>query len=198
VPNWCYNNLRIIGDFDVLNAFKNKYKSKKTAIDFNKVISNEKDKHKWIKKWKELSKKEKERWNKIENNGFETYWFNKSGYDWNIDNWGTKWNAKIHEPIYNNNVLEYSFQTAWTPPEKVIEKLIKENPKLKFYLYYEEEGNGFLGNLEGENGEIILKECFDCSSIECKECGTYNIVKDIDDTFVCCDCGTLNNRKEDN
>lgn len=43
-------------------------------------------------------------------------------YDWNLKNWGTKWNACYSE-IYNKQI---SFNTAWSmPTEEIMNKLLK-------------------------------------------------------------------------
>ena len=45
-------------------------------------------------------------------------------YDWQIENWGTKWNAydeSVVERDDHNVVIQ--FDTAWSPPEPVIERL---------------------------------------------------------------------------
>lgn len=45
-------------------------------------------------------------------------------YTWNVNNWGTKWGAyegKMH--LVEKNELHFEFQTAWAPPEPIIEKL---------------------------------------------------------------------------
>lgn len=41
-------------------------------------------------------------------------------YDWNIKNWGTKWNAYDFERISES---EIKFETAWSAPHPVIERL---------------------------------------------------------------------------
>ncbi len=45
-------------------------------------------------------------------------------YDWQIENWGTKWNAyeqSLEDLGYG--VLELRFDTAWSPPFPIIEAL---------------------------------------------------------------------------
>lgn len=43
-------------------------------------------------------------------------------YHWNLENWGTKWNACYSE-IYNDQI---SFRTAWSmPTEEIMNKLLK-------------------------------------------------------------------------
>lgn len=43
--------------------------------------------------------------------------FKRTWFDWNRDNWGTKWNAYDQEPIERtDDTLTIRFQTAWGPP----------------------------------------------------------------------------------
>jgi hypothetical protein len=68
-------------------------------------------------------------------------------YDWNIRNWGTKWNAYDVEIKDGTNTLKcyltYTFNTAWSPPVSIIAALgnkIRElGLKLQFNWEYEEE-----------------------------------------------------------
>jgi hypothetical protein len=45
-------------------------------------------------------------------------------YDWNCENWGTKWNAYAQSIIeQDDDMLQLRFDTAWSPPTPVIEAL---------------------------------------------------------------------------
>ena len=45
-------------------------------------------------------------------------------YDWNIDNWGTKWNAyDVNVQRMDDNRFDVTFQTAWGIPEPIMEKI---------------------------------------------------------------------------
>jgi hypothetical protein len=45
-------------------------------------------------------------------------------YSWNVNNWGTKWNAYSQELLEQDNyTLKIQFDTAWSPPEPVIARL---------------------------------------------------------------------------
>ena len=46
-------------------------------------------------------------------------------YHWNVVNWGTKWNSYYCEDHSDDCNLVYTFSTAWSPPEPVIEALRK-------------------------------------------------------------------------
>jgi hypothetical protein len=80
-----------------------------------------------------------------------TFWWN-----WNIYNWGTKWDLGS-DTIISHGVYEtaYQFDTAWSPPEKVVELLAKKYPNLRFYLRYAECGMMFVGEESWANGELV-------------------------------------------
>jgi len=77
----------------------------------------------------------------------------KDWYDWNVANWGTKWDVDLEDPeLLDPNTVSAWFDSAWAPPVNAYEKLIE----LGFYIkaYYNECGMGFCGVWEGdsENG----------------------------------------------
>jgi hypothetical protein len=55
-------------------------------------------------------------------------------YDWRIANWGTKWNS-YHFQIDDDErdgVLSFHFDTAWSFPSPIFEKLARMFPVLRF------------------------------------------------------------------
>lgn len=75
----------------------------------------------------------------------------KNWYDWNIANWGTKWDVGGDDGLVqklDENTLQASFDSAWAPPTNAYEKLIE----LGFYVkaYYNEPGMCFCGVWEGD------------------------------------------------
>jgi len=76
-------------------------------------------------------------------------------YDWNCNNWGTKWDAS--EPsVYISDEdfkVDITFDTAWSPPIEWLQKVAPQFPKLQFTLLYYEGGMGFAGELEYEEGQ---------------------------------------------
>ena len=77
---------------------------------------------------------------------YETYDFpdgknDDRWYHWCIDNWGTKWEPDINEIGYEDSeILELTFNTAWSPPQGVVEKMREKYPKLTFQCFYDEPG----------------------------------------------------------
>jgi hypothetical protein len=109
-------------------------------------------------------------------------------YDWNVTNWGTKWDVAVHDNKEYSDTelmeetetsLAYRFNTAWSPPMPAIAKLSEQYPTLVFTLSYEEE-TGWGGEYNFVNGEEDVVEsygwkCRECDHIEedtpyCEEC----------------------------
>lgn len=67
-------------------------------------------------------------------------------YDWNITNWGTKWDVYTEDmdlldiyPLY----VTMHFMTAWSPPEGIYQKLVEKN--FEVCWFYKEPGLQFSG-----------------------------------------------------
>ena len=78
-------------------------------------------------------------------------------YNFNNREWGTKWDACEVELLEEDETsLHYKFDTAWSSPTPVIEKLAQQNPNLNITLEYrEEQGWGAEINFQGSTTEII-------------------------------------------
>jgi len=120
MPNWTYNNVQFIGKTeDSVKKLKELLKSKDNDFDFNNIIpiplaltetvsGSENAKPDWQKEQSEKLKKQ---------HGFDNW------YDWSIMNWGTKWNSCNTEVELNENVLNYTFETAWDAPREIAKAL---------------------------------------------------------------------------
>jgi len=71
-------------------------------------------------------------------------------YDWNIMNYGTKWDVEVHEDSYHISEEEFNanFNTAWSPPALFLDKLQSMFPKLDITLTYDLEGSDSCGIFE--------------------------------------------------
>ena len=116
----------------------------------------------------------------------------KSWYNWNITNWGTKWDVAVSDDEKypeteliekgmngENLVLVYRFNTAWGIPDEALNKLSSQYPALLFTLSYEEE-TGWGGEREYLRGRCISSSEY---GWQCRECGHTE-----DETPYCEDC----------
>ena len=88
-------------------------------------------------------------------------------YDFNVANWGTKWeiggNGDVAEIEDDGLSFSASFESAWSPPTGVCEVLVEQG--FEVTLYYYEPGMGYVGKWEdgcddyyeysGENSNTI-------------------------------------------
>jgi hypothetical protein len=85
-------------------------------------------------------------------------------YDWNVREWGTKWDASQSDldqdldTLNDDDVLTYRCETAWSIPTPVFTAMIKQHPELQFDFESEEEqgwGAEFTSETN-EAGERVL------------------------------------------
>ena len=118
-----------------------------------------------------------------------------SWYNWNVRNWGTKWDVAVSSgeefpdtyvegptPNGENLVAYYNFNTAWSPPMPAIAELSKQYPSLLFTLSYEEE-QGWGGECEFLRGEMISISEYEN---KCRDCDAENTMEYCEN-----DCGEI-------
>ena len=67
-------------------------------------------------------------------------------YEWNISNWGTKWDAQPFDINWEDDCVTFQLETAWSPPLGFYEKM--EQLGYEIDAYYLEEGMAFIGYYE--------------------------------------------------
>lgn len=99
---------------------------------------------------------------KAENSSHPDWWYN-----WNVANWGTKWNCsevwhdRTTEEITEAGRTSYNFDTAWSPAERVVAALAEQFPTLAITHRYCEGGMGYAGEVEYANGEEASRKEYD-------------------------------------
>lgn len=86
----------------------------------------------------------KPEWQKKRSKEFIVKYGADNWYDFNVRNWGTKWNAYDIGDIQHNDdgSLTYRFDTAWSPPGIWLEKTAEMFPSLTFEDAWKDEGGG--------------------------------------------------------
>lgn len=156
MPNWCSNTVSVNGDAADISEFKNWLgegeglltKIKPLPRGLSDTMSGF---YGDPEKQKELEAQEK---SNLEQFGY------KNWYDWNIANWGTKWDVSVEIDDFNTTDTEVllSFESAWSPPQRAIFALATKFNKLTIRHSFLEEGVGFVGYDLYENGEHSLEE----------------------------------------
>ena len=173
MPNHVYNTVKLTGNYDDLHILKKLLSMPQPIqlaegrldfqdINFYSLISPDES------IWEEYNGPEPKGRSLEESLKFASnHW-----YDWNIRNWGTKWNAydaSISDNLSDESVksyyIKYEFSTAWSPPEGIMKALAKKIYELKlnvsFSWTYEEE-QGWGGVVENtSNGDIVEIDSWD-------------------------------------
>ena len=149
MPNWCYNRVSVYSEntdqvtelFDIFN----------NPEPFNALIPSP--------KWSETPNEDgeipvieehKDSDGKVL---FTTHKFPKSGktddrwYDWQIQNWGTKWEPAEVDVEQCDEELEITFNTAWSPPEDICRAIRNKYPDVSVSWFYDEPGCEIAGYL---------------------------------------------------
>jgi hypothetical protein len=97
-------------------------------------------------------------------------------YEWNINNWGTKWDASIYdfERLDDNNI-RINFDTAWGPPTALYDYLFENGYDTT--AYYDECGMGFCGKYEFGSDDQYNYTDMDSTQVQ------EEIPTDIDEMF---------------
>lgn len=117
-------------------------------------------------------------------------------YDWNVRNWGTKWDAC--NPGMNgenpaDGELLYYFDTAWSPAEGAYRQMVEQHPELHFHFRCVEE-QGWGVEYVGEDGKLSVSNEWDIPEShaeweavdeECRACSWFD-GENFDDLYDDC------------
>ena len=90
----------------------------------------------------------------IKNYGYSNW------YDFCVNEWGTKWDVESYEgenTQVEQGVLQFGFDSAWSPPIGIYEELIQQGYDVRAYYY--EPGMGYVG--KWDNG---IDDCIEYSN----------------------------------
>ena len=77
---------------------------------------------------------------------------NDNWYEWNVKNWGTKWDTNDEMVITDDgDSIEIVIETAWAPPTAWAKTCARKIPNLRIVITYREPGVGFCGRCVAEN-----------------------------------------------
>lgn len=186
MPNWVYNKMTVNGSKEQLKAFaikagkqhETRWLSEAWVDDENgkrvRVPENERKIEVELSEAKDLSF-----WNfvsppqEIIDNG---EYFGTKGwvegkevgdtennwYQWNLNNWGCKWDCSdVYLEIEGDyDELIYTYNTPWSIPLEAMRAMAEQHPELHFYWYCDEEQGwgGEYDKPEGETAVSTLKE----------------------------------------
>lgn len=77
------------------------------------------------------------------------------GDEWREQNWGTKWEEENVRMAERAGAVVYIFQTAWSPPVAVIQRLSEQFPTARISLSFAEPLALGRGNLQFQGGVLL-------------------------------------------
>ena len=99
---------------------------------------------------------------------FNTILPNPSGewdYEWSVNNWGTKWEASVHDwERQDDNTIWVSFDSAWSPPIQLYEFMEADEGYTVVAMYWE-SGMGFCGRFADGYDDYYDYDITDIDSI---------------------------------
>lgn len=148
MPNWCNNHIKIYGGERIIKILTNVIKSINQPDE--NVEQGEGEQQEGLFKTligvpPEMPRDE----------------YNLNWYDTNIGWFGTKWDVHISNDcfIFSKDEIEFSCETAWSPPIEFLVNLCKMY-KVSAYIFYSEPGMAFSGEtkLIWEDGELSVED----------------------------------------
>ena len=188
MPNWVFNSLLIEAEPQVISKIKAQvsapYECEHLDWQTNQPV-------------KQMVEQPFSFWNIIKPTNLDAY-HDKPGvkqeldkpdhwYNWNIRNWGVKWEAKeVYENESDESMLSYNFDTPWGVAENVMLELSRQYPTAKLSLEFEEE-QGWGGEIVFTNGE---SEVITEYETKCRQCDAYNTFESCEkcDNYLCSKC----------
>ena len=150
MPNWCSNRVSFYSDdTSALEKLKNIFESDE---QFNSLVPapdwkntpNDKGELPVLREMKDTEGRVIHTTYDFPDGKNDDRW-----YDWNICNWGTKWEIdKGSCDHLDENSFECEFETAWSPPEGIYYALRQLFPDVDVSWFYDEPGMmvaGYLG-----------------------------------------------------
>jgi hypothetical protein len=161
MPNWTFNKLKVIGDKDVLQKFKDALKSKTSeeALDAENVIPYD-----GVFSPDAMRRLVQQKMNAISNlygsdegSLAKVHWPTPNIIDWQNEHWGTKggflYSTLRHE---EDNRLIYHFDSAWSIPYKLMKELYRQWPSLAFEYFFFSLESGFEGYEKATEGQVVV------------------------------------------
>jgi hypothetical protein len=164
MPNWCTNTLLISGEPDEVQKLLDTVEDGNSSLSLSKLITTPEE----LKNTTAPSRNPEEEKQRLRDLYGAVDW-----YDWQVNNWGTKWDveARIIGDTHANvnvsflskvketkRVVTMEFDSAWAPPTPVIKHMAKQFPNTNIYHTYDESGSDFSGYHMYSNGECVKEQ----------------------------------------
>lgn len=163
MPNHCDNELVIVGPTEAVNKIIEKYFTQKGELMFDRVVPYPIE-YAWDDAIAYDYEIEQEKAGKSPWEGRPQDGYNKGGYEWCNNNWGTKWSSYdgwgmniVPSRGKNRSKAVTGFFTAWSPPMPVIHNLAAKHPEVMITLKSYEGGMGYKVYAKWKGGECVVE-----------------------------------------
>lgn len=147
MPNWCNNNISISGPTETVKTIWESATAEEGGL-LNAMAPQPENVFQG-----NLGTKERE---ECAEQGIPNW------YDWNVSNWGTKWDVSTEGLEFTDNgdgtaTIEGWFDSAWAPPIGAYEKFCDDNDNCDLEASYHEGGMDFGGFWTAAGGDEYLE-----------------------------------------
>lgn len=169
MPNWCSNTVYVKGEQKVLDTFIESCKGKSPRYKKHNPTPKDDVLNEHVDAGYEEVRDLEFTFNALVPVPEEVCekGYSAAGYNWQCDNWGTKWDACDSHVCERDGQITISFETAWSPAERWVEKVSAFYPELEFEHNFEEPGCMYAGINKYKAGEQT--ECNEVDADEYKE-----------------------------
>lgn len=150
MPNWITNHLYVSGEPQRIKEFTDMlFKKEEQEVTFNNFVPQPQNIFNG-----NLGRKEREM---CEEKGIPNW------YDWNISNWGVKWDASYTDIYHiNDDEIHIRFETPWDGARPVYQKMSELFPDLQIKVEFNCESMEWAHRFEnGVFSEAVIKYIFD-------------------------------------
>lgn len=177
MPNHVFNKMTVTGSAEALAAFKNKAQH-----------TNEENYLREFSYWNFITPPQEalDSGEYHATHGFvggkESGNTSNNWYNFNVREWGTKWDAYEIQPdefSLTDTSWTISWSSAWSPPMPVFAAMVEQHPELEFDFYWEEE-QGWGGKGIGATGAFSITKEWDIP-----ESHTAWAELDLEDNCIC-------------
>lgn len=153
MPNWCNNSITITGSTETIKTLWEQATAEDGGL-LNAMVPQPDNIFKG-----NLGQKEREQ---CAEDGVPNW------YDWNVENWGTKWDVSTEGLEFEDNgdgtaSITGWFDSAWSPPIDAYNTFCEDMDGVFLEAYYQESGMCFVGYWSSEGGDDYY-EYSDCDS----------------------------------
>lgn len=149
MPNWCYNNLDITATTDEQKAVLEQVSKAEPAEGFIGMFLPLPEILKDTTSPTPQDIDEVQQQAMIAQTGYDNW------YDWQVANWGTKWDPELIDCDFDGETLSVSFDSAWSPPIAFYEWLVEQGYEVSANYY---EPGMDLGGFWTDGNDVYLED----------------------------------------